>query len=198
MDVHRPGNSAKEGAPTEWVAALTEWIRRDAHPRFIINPDLDCLWKNDAAQRMLGEPDGANGETTPKTLNFFNPSQLKSLIEEVEGDQVHWGAIPDQNGETLIVWAKAIGGSQNRLFGLVLMPPDHEQSFQEFCDNARLTPAETRIIDAILRGESLASTATASGVSRQTLKTQLKSAYRKLSVSSRGELFAQARRFLAP
>ena len=78
------------------------------------------------------------------------------------------------------------------------MPPDHEQTFREFFEKARLTPAETRIIDAILRGESLASTAIVSGVSKETAKTQLKNAYRKLSVNSRGELFAEARRFIAP
>jgi DNA-binding CsgD family transcriptional regulator len=198
MDVLGSGNGAADGQSTAWVAALTEWIGRDAHPRFIINPDLDCLWKNDAARRLLGESRASTGEPIPKALNFFNQLTLKTLIQDAEDGQVHWRIIPNQNDEKLIVWAKALGDSHERLFGLVLMPPDHEQSFREFFENARLTPAETRIIDAILRGETLANTAIISGVSKETIKTQLKNAYRKLSVNSRGELFAEARRFIAP
>ncbi len=195
MDVVEPDG----GKPTAWVTALTEWIGRDARPRFIINPDLDCLWRNDAANRLLGENDRPVGEPVPRTLRFFDQHRLKSLLEEAEDDQVHWGVVPDRNGENLIVWARAIGDAGgDRLFGLVLMPPHREQNFREFFENARLTPAETRIIDAILRGESLGSTATLSGVSKETIKTQLKNAYRKLGVSSRSELFAEAHRFLAP
>jgi DNA-binding CsgD family transcriptional regulator len=192
------GGMANDEMPPAALIALTDWIRRDVHPRFIINTVLGCLWENDAARRMLEQP-GANVSTpAPSPLTFFNHDQLRSLLEEIRDDRVHWGVISDRNGNKLIVWAKAIGDGQDRLFGLVLMPPDREQDFKEFFEHARLTPAEARIIDAILRGESLASTATVSGVSKQTIKTQLKNAYRKLSVSSRGELFAQARRYLAP
>jgi DNA-binding CsgD family transcriptional regulator len=198
MDVLASGGVTIDDEPAEWVAALADWIGQDVHPRFIITSDLECLWKNDAARKMLGE-NGANaGASMSKTLTFFDPARLRSLLQDAEDDLVHWGVVPDWNGVNLIVWAKAIGAAQNRLFGLVLMPPDHEPSFRELFENARLTPAEARIIDAILRGESLANTASVSGVSRETIKTQLKNAYRKLSVSSRGELFAEARRFLAP
>lgn len=194
MDVLASGGLTNDDESTGWVAALTEWIGQDVHPRFIITPELECLWKNDAARKMLGE----NGAGASKTLTFFDHARLSSLLRDVEDDLVHWGVVPDRNGVNLIVWAREISTAGKRMFGLVLMPPDHEPSFREFFENARLTPAEARIIDAILRGESLANTASVSGVSKETIKTQLKNAYRKLSVSSRGELFAEARRFLAP
>ncbi|WP_454717241.1 helix-turn-helix transcriptional regulator [Caulobacter segnis] len=198
MDVLASGGVTIDDEPTGWVAALADWIGQDIHPRFIINSDLECLWKNDAARKMLGENGASVGAPMSKALTFFDQVRLRSLLQDAEDDLVHWGVVPDRNGVSLVVWAKAIGVGQNRMFGLVLMPPDHEPSFREFFENARLTPAEARIIDAILRGESLANTASVSGVSKETIKTQLKNAYRKLSVSSRGELFAEARRFLAP
>jgi DNA-binding CsgD family transcriptional regulator len=81
---------------------------------------------------------------------------------------------------------------------LVLLPPDEQRDFHGFYESARLTPAEARIVNAMLRGESIAGAAFASGVSRETIKTHLRNAYRKLGVSSRGELFAEAQRFLEP
>jgi DNA-binding CsgD family transcriptional regulator len=190
------GVPTRDGERVGWLAALTEWIWQDPHPRFIVTPSLECLWKNDAARRLLGED--SVGEPTPETLTFFNQQRLNALLLDVEDDLMHSSVIPDRNGDKFIVWAKALGNRDKRLFGLVLTPPDREPSFQEFFEHARLTPAEERIIDAILRGESLAKTATISGVSKETIKTHLRNAYRKLSVSSRGELFVEARRFLAP
>jgi DNA-binding CsgD family transcriptional regulator len=181
-----------------WVAALEKWIGRDAHPRFIVNPNLNCLWMNDAAQRLVNVRSATADAPVSKALLFFDQRRLKSLLDEAGDDLVHWRPIPDRNGEKLIVWAKAIGDHHGRLFGLVLMPPDYEQNFREFFLNARLTPAEARVINAVLHGKSLASTAVVSGVSKETIKTQLKNAYRKLNVTSRGELFAEAHRFLAP
>lgn len=198
MDVLASGGVTSGDEPTGWVAALAEWIGQDVHPRFIITPELECLWKSDAARKMLGENGASPDGSMSKALTFFDQARLKALLHDAEDDLVHWGVVPDRNGVNLVVWARSIVVGPNRMYGLVLMPPDHELSFREFFENARLTPAEARIIDAILRGESLANTATASGVSKETIKTQLKNAYRKLSVSSRGELFAEAHRFLAP
>ena len=57
-------------------------------------------------------------------------------------------------------------------------------------DTTTLSGAELRSLAAVARYESSSSAATARGVSEQTLKNELSSAYRKLGVRSRTGAFA--------
>lgn len=56
----------------------------------------------------------------------------------------------------------------------------------------RLSSGEVRVVLAMMRGASIAEVAEGLGVSSNTVKTQLKSIYRKLGVSGRGEAIAMA------
>jgi DNA-binding NarL/FixJ family response regulator len=51
-----------------------------------------------------------------------------------------------------------------------------------------LSPAERAVIEALLGSQSVPAIARARGVSSQTVRNQIRSAYAKLGVSSRGEL----------
>jgi gluconate kinase len=37
------GVPTRDGERVGWLAALTEWIWQDPHPRFIVTPSLECL-----------------------------------------------------------------------------------------------------------------------------------------------------------
>jgi hypothetical protein len=109
MAVLASGGVTNDYESAGWITALAEWIGQDVHPRFIITPELECLWKNDAARTMLGE----NGAGASKALIFFDQAKLRSLLQDAEDDLVHWGVVPDLNGVNLVVWAKAIGASRS-------------------------------------------------------------------------------------
>ncbi|QZY53514.1 helix-turn-helix transcriptional regulator [Leucobacter tenebrionis] len=58
-----------------------------------------------------------------------------------------------------------------------------------------LTPAERRVLDALTLHTTTAEVADSLGVSLNTVKTQLRSVFRKLGVSSRDEAIARAAQF---
>ena len=71
--------------------------------------------------------------------------------------------------------------------------PDGDVAIVSFglgSESRMLTPAESDIIRALLRGESYASIARARDASIHTVRTQISSAYAKLGVSSRSELLS--------
>ncbi len=138
------------------------------------------------------------GESAAFSLAYFDPKSLAALLAETADGAVHWSSLPNRAGGFSTVWVRALGDRERGIFGLALKPPESERDFEGLFKTSGLTPAEGRIIKALLKGESMAAVASASGVSRETIKTHLRNAYRKLSIRSRGELFAHARRFLAP
>lgn len=73
------------------------------------------------------------------------------------------------------------------LAGLTLLPP--------VAARPALTPAERRVLDALGGHPSTAAVAEALGVSPNTVKTQLKSVFKKLGVNSRDEAVAVATQF---
>lgn len=80
------------------------------------------------------------------------------------------------------------------------MPVDLKQMAAEFAtfrpsrQIVRLTPREREVLDALLSGGSIGTIAESQFVSLNTVKTQLRSLYRKLGVNSRRDAVAVARR----
>ncbi len=68
--------------------------------------------------------------------------------------------------------------------------------FREIRVVVRLTPRERAVLDALLAGGTASTIAKEQFVTLNTVKTQLRSLYRKLGVHSREEAIAQARRLV--
>lgn len=183
----------------ERIDALTTWVEFDIHPRFIISGDLTCLWMNQAARTMIGGCDGSAdpGADQAHLLTYFDRTQLEDLIGHTADGETHSRIVATAGPGRAMVWARGIGGDLNRVFGLVMLPPVKLDFSGYFC-HARLTAAEARAIAHILQGESRTGAASDSRVSKETLKTHIRNAYRKLGVRSREELFVQAWKFIAP
>lgn len=70
-------------------------------------------------------------------------------------------------------------------------------TFREIRPSVRLTPRERVVLDALLAGGNAATIARDQFVSPNTIKSQLRSLYRKLGVSSRAEALAVAHRIVS-
>jgi DNA-binding CsgD family transcriptional regulator len=96
------------------------------------------------------------------------------------------------------VWARRLAGDEPACVALTLRGRGERLKLEAFAQTNRLTPAEARVIAMIVDGEDSSAIAAALHISLETLRTHVKHAYRKVGVSSRGELFARALDFVQP
>jgi DNA-binding CsgD family transcriptional regulator len=97
-----------------------------------------------------------------------------------------------------MVWALPLPGPGGPVLALILRPRRERPELAVLAEAGQLTRAEIRIIEMIVSGTETAAIAEALRISLETLRTHVKHAYRKLGVTTRGELFAAVADFLQP
>jgi DNA-binding CsgD family transcriptional regulator len=77
-------------------------------------------------------------------------------------------------------------------------PVDEEEGAQAVAAAFSLTPAETRLVDSLLAGRTLAETAATLGVAMTTAKTHLENIFQMTGVKRQAELMRLAARAAPP
>jgi DNA-binding CsgD family transcriptional regulator len=175
---------------------LATWIDQEREARAIVTSAGMLLWISTATMAMLEGPSPfhlANGRLTGR--NPIIDERLSWILSTV-GEQIHCWPVDDAGA--WVVWAQRIGAKEPGCIGLRIRRCGQAPAFTALAEARRLTPAEGRIISMMLSGGETAGIAAALDISVETLRTHVKHAYRKVGVTSRGELFAAALPFLEP
>jgi len=107
-------------------------------------------------------------------------------------------AKPEFAGQPWVVWARTLPGPGASVLALILRAKDERPNLEILAEAGRLTRAEIRVIEMMMSGTETAAIAQTLRISLETLRTHVKHAYRKLGVTTRGELFAAISGFLQP
>ncbi len=97
-----------------------------------------------------------------------------------------------------MVWACTLPGPSGPILAMILRAKSERPNLAVLAEVGQLTRAEIRVIEMMMSGTETAAIAEALRISLETLRTHVKHAYRKLGVTTRGELFAAIANFLQP
>lgn len=141
-----------------------------AHQGVRINPMGQLALRDEAAQAALKAMlkrvyDG------PKSYSLF-AGGLKLTLLRVEKDRISLYF----EGPTVVILMERHGRGQNLI------------DLGSFAETYRLTSAEQRALAGVVAGKSVAEIAEEAGVSRETIRTQLKRLYAKTSVNGQADL----------
>jgi DNA-binding CsgD family transcriptional regulator len=191
------GDGARRSWAEEAQRHLIAWLHGDHRPRLLCTLAGDILWMNRAAQALPRESfpflrERRGGTGAPARI----APQL--LAETALDDKPRASTRPEFGREAWIVWVQKVQGPSGPVAALTLRHRQERPDLGALAAARRLTPAEMRIIEMMSAGRDTAAVAEALGISLETLRTHVKHAYRKLGVTSRGELFAALAEFLQP
>ena len=180
----------------------------------VVGDDAAILHANEAARQMIdaGGPIAASGGhlSAPKP---DATEELKNAIRLAQADEAGIGAagigVPladkDMSAATATVLPLARGPIRTRLVpraaAAVFVSSAAAPSSDDIGTVARtfgLTPAETRLLEQLVTGASLADVARAVGIALATAKTHRRHIFAKMGVSRRTELLALVGRLRTP
>lgn len=182
-----------------WSQALASWIDEERQARFILEPSRQILWLSLAARELIEA--GAAFRVDEGRLSSVDPkvqATITCLLQHASHTHPICGLTESGPGNRWVLWARRITGSEDELTGLSVRRCRSTQEFSALAKTHELTRAEERVIEMMLAGAETGSIAQALDISPETVRTHVKHAYRKLGVSSRGELFAEAIDYAKP
>jgi DNA-binding CsgD family transcriptional regulator len=178
---------------------LLAWLDADPRPRLLATAQGQVIWMSAAAAALpLGgfpfssdgaEESGEERRLDPRLLAEVDPAtgQLRCATRKPEFGRQPW-----------MVWARPLPGPGGPVLALILRARRERPDLAVLAEVAHLTRAEIRVVEMMMGGTETAAIADALRISLETLRTHVKHAYRKLGVTTRGELFAAVADFLQP
>lgn len=178
---------------------LLAWLDADPRPRLLATAQGQVIWMSAAAAALPPggfpfspddvEESGHERRLDPRLLAEVGPAtgQLRCATGKPEFGKQPW-----------MVWARPLPGPGGPVLALVLRARRERPDLAVLAEVAHLTRAEIRVVEMLMSGTETAAIAEALQISLETLRTHVKHAYRKLGVTTRGELFAAVVDFLQP
>lgn len=176
----------------EAQVGLLDALSRVSRPAVAVSADFDIVYANDAAEQLLGFPDG-------ETLNLRqvlggNDRSLARLAKEAS--QLEPGAFSEpmtitSKGDQIIVRALAVGSrGGNATTMLVFNAPSARGAASPLAmlQLLGLTPAEARVASLVGDGSAPKDAAARLGVTEHTVRSTLKVVFDKLGVTRQAEL----------
>lgn len=164
--------------------------------RMIVDLEGEVIWMSAAAQALMDarSPFLIRGGR----LTSLQPAVAKRLLDCLDAvdDKPRCTLIGE--AATWVIWARRIRVGDTDTAGLIFRRRGEGLEFAALAEACRLTPAEGRVLEMMLAGADTGRIALSLAISVETLRTHVKHAYRKLGVSSRGQLFAGALDFIRP
>lgn len=196
--MRRRRRPAEAGAapPPDLLPAVAAWINQERQARLIVSLDREVLWVSAAALSLFAA--GCPLTIAGGRLTGVRPAlseRLAGFLASLGDEPTCWMV---ETAEAWIIWGQRIPDDGPPHFGLTVRHRGEAGGFEALAEARDLTPAESRIVTMMLDGLESTAIAQALGISVETLRTHVKHAYRKLGVSSRGELFVGALPFLHP
>jgi DNA-binding CsgD family transcriptional regulator len=185
--------------PEEIARRLLAWLELDDRPRILATAQGEVVWMNRAAAELPAGAfpfarAGAQQASGRRRLDPRLPRELSPAGPELRCAT----AGPEFADEAWMVWARSLPGPGGPLQALLLRPRREGPRLEVLGRARQLTRAEVRVVEMISEGVETAAIADALKISVETLRTHVKHVYRKLGVTSRGELFAVVSDYLQP
>lgn len=163
-------------------------------PEMLVADDLEVVWLN-AAALALAAP---SGPITLKSGRLILPQRgqeeaLRAFLAGVRDDPGVW-VLQAPEGRWLIR-AEPIAPVDAPAAWLLVWRPMHGAGrylWANLGEGLGLTPSETRMLRALLDGQSVDEAAKGASITVQTARTHVRRIYLKLGVNNREQLFAAA------
>ena len=178
---------------------LLAWLDADPRPRLLSTTQGQVIWMSSFAaalprERFPFSPDGADDSGEERRLD----PRLLAEVGPLTGQLRCVTGKPEFRRQPWMVWARTLPGPGGLVLAMVLRAKGERPNLAVLAEVGKLTRAEIRVIEMIMSGTETAAIAEALRISLETLRTHVKHAYRKLGVTTRGELFAAVTDFLPP
>lgn len=194
----RPFDAQDVARLSEVLPALTEAFRRTAavgppaiHPAakgpgvILLRPDLSVAAVTGSAGELLDE-------LSRDDPSYDVPLPIANLALRLLSEQAPQRlTMRTPSGRGVSLHAGLLDGDSAGGIAIVVEPPTPASMLPLFAATISLTPRETEIAAAILRGDSTRLAARQLGISELTAQTQMRSVFAKAGVHSRGELVAR-------
>jgi DNA-binding CsgD family transcriptional regulator len=178
---------------------LLAWLDADPRPRLLSTAQGQVIWMSSVAAalprgRFPFSPDGADDSGEERRLD----PRLLAAVGPLTGQLRCATGKPEFGRQPWMVWACALPGPGGLVLAMILKAKGERPNLAVLAEVGQLTRAEIRVVEMMMSGTETAAIAEALRISLETLRTHMKHAYRKLGVTTRGELFAAIADFLQP
>jgi len=172
--------------------ALAQWIEADGRARVLVDDALRICWLSPAAERLMNGPGSIlvrNGHLRTRENRFDR--QLRELIDCASRQMSSCCVHDTKTGEHLVLTAVRLAAPSQDRVGLTLVRASDDFPFQlaDLHSAFGFTQTEGRVAYHLMCGRTAEETAHELEVSLETVRTHIKRAYAKLSVSSREAFF---------
>jgi DNA-binding CsgD family transcriptional regulator len=195
----RPPSNLSPFWTEEAQRRLLTWLDTDLRPRLLATELGQVIWMSAAAAALppWDYPFSRDGEHDAGEERRLDPRLLAQILPATR--QLRCAARkPEFGRKPWMVWACEVPGPGGPVLALVLKARGERPNLEVLAEVAQLTRAEIRVIEMMTSGTETAAIAETLRISLETLRTHVKHAYRKLGVTTRGELFAAVAEFLPP
>lgn len=180
---------------------FSNWLDREWEARFLLDEQLRLLWNNSAADAWLDKADCPfriqSGTFAAKDTRL--QGKLAAMVASC-CQETNRLMIGGPNGtKDLLFSARGLGQSDGyKCIGLSVRNIRDTDSHElvGFGDAFNLTPSEEAVLRRIMQGHNVEMIARNSRTSPETIRTHVRRAYSKMSVSSREEMFSRLKPFL--
>jgi DNA-binding CsgD family transcriptional regulator len=176
-----------------WSRAIAAWVNIDPRARMLLSRSGRIGWANNAAFRMLRDA-GVFRVVDDHLVSDsgITAAALARLLQNaVPGAATYAVTAMDADRQWLLRCQQLIPGDDDSM-GFAAHRMADRICYEAMLQIHHLTPSEKQIVTMMLAGMETGRIAQKQDISIETLRTHIKHAYRKLDVTSRGELFAKA------
>lgn len=192
---------AQDGGFADGLAATLalKWVDAERQARVLCTDALEVIWANSAAYASLR--DGSEVEFRGSTLALRNraaQTSFSAFLADCDEIQKSFCLVCDDGDGHLLIRARQLGSDGPRRFLGVTFVRTGSSFSAEYSDIDKvyqLTPAETRILAALIEGHTVDRIAGNGSVSVETVRSHIRSIYGKMNVTSREGLFFKIRAF---
>ena len=185
--------------PDDLARMALQYLEADRAARLFVNREMDVIWANPAATRLIDSVDEIG--LPDQRLWLKNRSEHQAMAERLATSRAGDHAIVPVtvgDGHILVEVKPVERAAADRMFALRLTPARRSTTphFPHLDDVFGLTLAEYRTLLGLLNGQTADMLAVRDELSIETVRTHIRRIYAKMGVSSREALFARLRPYL--
>lgn len=177
------------------------WADNEPIPLFIVTRQLNIVWRNPMADRLLRETSTLRDRSGMLVASTPRAHQAMARFAKVAGYVDEAGRIAERNhvvvGEEtdhdVVLRATAVAGHEDRLVTFMVRRASDRTNYElsDLTEAFHMTQAESRVASMMIAGATAEEIARSLGISVETVRSHIKHIYAKTGVSSREALLSK-------